>query len=151
MKDKLKKINLTHLCDYATIGLALGQAIGRLGNFFNNEAFGIPYNGFIKLFIPLQNRPFEYKEFEFFHPTFLYEMICNLIICAILLTLARKKEVPAGILTLVYLISYSFIRFFIELIRIDSNLYIYSIPFPAIISAAIFIISTLFLVTKRYK
>lgn len=149
--SKIKKISLISLCDYATIGLVLGQAIGRLGNFFNNEAFGIPYDGLIKLFVPLQNRPLKYKEFEFFHPTFLYEMICDLIIFAILLILVRKKEIAPGVLTLVYLILYSFIRFFIELIRVDSNLYIFNLPFPALISLIIFIASFIFFVIKRYK
>lgn len=149
--SKLKKINLVSLCDYSVLGLILGQAIGRLGNFFNNEAFGLPYDGFIKLFIPPQNRPMLYLDYSYFHPTFLYEITCNIVIFGVLFWVATKKRFVPGDLTLMYLIFYSLIRFFIEQVRIDSNFYIYNLPFPAFVSLLIFLCSLIFLVTKRYK
>ena len=59
--------------DVLVPSLALGQAIGRWGNFFNSEAFGVPTELPWKLFIPYANRPVIYADAEFFHPTFLYE------------------------------------------------------------------------------
>ena len=70
---KSKKIPLKLFLDVLMPSVILGQSIGRWGNFFNNEAFGLPTNSPWKLFIPIQNRPMEFANYEFFHPTFLYE------------------------------------------------------------------------------
>ena len=67
--------------DVLVPSVALGQAIGRWGNFFNSEAFGVPTDLPWKLFIPaMQSRPVMYSTSEFFHPTFLYESIWNLLL-----------------------------------------------------------------------
>ena len=62
------------------VGLILGQAIGRWGNFFNSEAFGSPTNLPWKLYIAPQYRPIPFTNNEYFHPTFLYESCLDLII-----------------------------------------------------------------------
>ena len=102
----------------------LGQSIGRWGNFFNNEAFGIPTNLPWKVFIPLSNRPIIFANSQFFHPTFLYESLWNLIIFSLLIYIFNKQSkansfVP-GLITCLYLVTYSFGRFWIEGLRIDS-------------------------------
>ena len=112
------------LLDVLVPSLALGQAIGRWGNFFNSEAFGVPTELPWKLFIPYQNRPVVYADAEFFHPTFLYESVWNLALFLLLIVLFRrghqgKIKLPAGALTCTYVLGYSLGRIWIEGLRID--------------------------------
>lgn len=145
---KKNKLNLVTLCDYSVPGLALGQAIGRWGNFFNNEAFGLSYDGWLKLYIPPVNRPEQFINNEYFHPTFLYESVLNLVLFVVLFRLSGKFL--DGKLTLIYLCGYSLIRFLVELLRIDSTLYVGGLPFPAFVSLIIYTVST-FVLIKLYK
>ena len=75
---KLKQISFWQLADIVAPSVALGQTIGRWGNFFNSEAFGRPTDLPWKLYIPKDRRPFEYLNFDYFHPTFLYESLWTL-------------------------------------------------------------------------
>ena len=121
---KSNKIPLKIFLDLLMPSVILGQSIGRWGNFFNNEAFGVPTNLPWKLFIPLTQRPIIFANSQFFHPTFLYESICNLIIFFFLIYIFKKQTkenlIKPGLITSLYLISYSFIRFWIEGLRVDS-------------------------------
>lgn len=112
------------LVDVLVPAVALGQAIGRWGNFFNSEAFGLPTNLPWKLTIPLANRPLPFLDESTFHPTFLYESLWNLGVCALLLVLFRQAsrgriQLPAGALSCVYLMTYSSGRVWIEGLRLD--------------------------------
>ena len=112
------------LLDVLVPAVALGQAIGRWGNFFNSEAFGLPTDLPWKLRIPVENRPVEFMGDLYFHPTFLYESIWNLGVCVLLLLLFRSASrrriaLPPGALSCVYLMSYSTGRLWIEGLRID--------------------------------
>ena len=112
------------LLDVLVPSLALGQAIGRWGNFFNSEAFGVPTDLPWKLFIPYAERPVIYADAQFFHPTFLYESIWNFALFLLLIVLFRrgmqgKMTLPAGAVSCVYLIGYSLGRIWIEGLRID--------------------------------
>jgi len=112
------------LLDVLVPALALGQAIGRWGNFFNSEAFGLPTNLPWKLMIPLENRPAGFIAYSTFHPTFLYESLWNLGVCALLLFLffqgvRRKLSLPPGALSCIYLMAYSSGRVWIEGLRMD--------------------------------
>lgn len=122
---RTEKVSVWQLLDLVVPSLALGQAIGRWGNFFNSEAFGSPTNLLWKLFIPPSSRPPEYLAVEFFHPTFLYESLWNLSIFALLMYLfswgiRHRDRLKVGTLTLVYFITYSLGRFWIEGLRTDS-------------------------------
>jgi len=121
---KSKKIPLKIFLDLLMPSVILGQAIGRWGNFFNNEAFGIPTNLPWKVFIPLSNRPIIFSNSQFFHPTFLYESLWNLLIFILLIYVFNKQNkdhsILPGLITCIYLITYSFGRFWIEGLRIDS-------------------------------
>ena len=121
---KSKKIPLKIFLDILIPSVILGQSIGRWGNFFNNEAFGIPTNLPWKLFIPLSNRPDIFANSQYFHPTFLYESLWNLIIFIILIYIFNKQSkdnsITPGLITSLYLVTYSFGRFWIEGLRIDS-------------------------------
>ncbi len=122
---RIKQISFWQLADLVAPSLILGQAIGRWGNFFNSEAFGRPTNLPWKLFIPPDRRPLGYQNFAYFHPTFLYESLWNLMVFGLLLTLffrglKAQPRLKVGTLFLVYLVAYSLGRFWIEGLRTDS-------------------------------
>ena len=98
-------------------GLALAQAIGRWGNWFNGELFGRPLDTSWALSIPAGLRPVGYEEFETFHPTFLYEAIWSSLLAAVLIKFGSRWA--TGSIFYIYIAGYSFARFFIEGLRID--------------------------------
>ena len=116
-----RHLPLARYLDVCAPSLILGQAIGRWGNFFNQEAFGTPADLPWRLYIDPAHRPPALAQFEFFHPTFLYESLWNLVVFALLVGLLRRPlERSPGTLFLAYLGLYSVGRFFIEALRIDS-------------------------------
>ena len=122
---RLRRISFWQLADLVAPSLILGQAIGRWGNFFNSEAFGRPTALPWKLYIQLERRPAGYEGFEYFHPTFLYESLWNVMVFSILITLLfwglkAKARLKVGTLFLVYLVAYSCGRVWIEGLRTDS-------------------------------
>ncbi len=144
---KRHKIPALKLADISAIGLVLSQAIGRWGNFFNSEAFGSPTNLPWKLYIAPQYRPIPFTNNEYFHPTFLYESILDLIIFFVLFNIAKnKKYKKEGNITLLYLILYSFARICVEHFRIDSVCYIHGMPVAMVVSAGIIILATIALI-----
>jgi len=119
-----RRLPFWNLLDVLLPSVALGQAIGRWGNFFNSEAFGLPTDLPWRLTIPLANRPLDFLDQATFHPTFLYESLWNLGVLALLLVLFFRGmrgqiPLPAGALSCVYLIAYSTGRLWIEGLRID--------------------------------
>lgn len=131
---KIKKCNFLKIIDIAFVGLPLGQAIGRYGNFFNMEAFG----GFTNNIFAMRMR-YEYIDKSVLdlmqlaniieedgvqyiqaHPTFFYESTLNIILFIILLYMFHKFYKFEGQLLATYLIGYGIIRFFIESLRTDS-------------------------------
>lgn len=112
------------LMDAAAPGLLVGQAVGRIGNYFNQELFGKPTDLPWSLQISLTNRPVGYESFATFHPTFLYELIWNLCLAAFLVWLGHHRQIrPPGLFAL-YVCGYSAFRIFEETLRIDPALYI---------------------------
>lgn len=117
----LRRLPLRQYLDIAAPSLALGQAIGRWGNFFNEEAFGTPTSMPWKLYISPPHRPLEYAQDNFFHPTFLYESLWDLVVFLVLVGLFRDRLARApGALFLTYLGLYSLGRFFTEGLRTDA-------------------------------
>ena len=122
---RIQKVSIWQLADLVVPSLILGQAIGRWGNFFNSEAFGDPTDLPWKLYIPPERRPAQFMQFEYFHPTFLYESLWNLMIFGLLMTLffrdlKRRPHLKVGTLALVYMVAYSTGRVWIEGLRTDS-------------------------------
>jgi len=121
-------ISFWRLFDVITPSIILGQAIGRWGNFFNSEAFGRPTDLPWKLYIPPAMRPAQYLQESYFHPTFLYESLWNLLVFALLIWLFVQGQrgrfaLKPGTLFLIYGIAYSLGRFFIEGLRMDSLMF----------------------------
>jgi phosphatidylglycerol:prolipoprotein diacylglycerol transferase len=118
-----RQIDFRMWVDIAAPGVALGQAIGRWGNFFNQELYGRPSNLPWAIFIDPQYRVPGFENFEYFHPLFLYESLWNLGMMGLLLWLGRrlKDRLLPGDLFLVYLIGYPIGRFFLEFLRLDSS------------------------------
>ena len=138
---KKYKLNFLTVIDPLACSTFLGQAIGRWGNYFNSEAYGLPVaSKNWGLFIPPNRRIAGFGEYDLFHPTFLYESILDFI-SFIILVLVYKKfgEKHTGLVFFLYLIIYAVIRFSIEKIRIDSTLNIRSIPIAQIVSIILFI------------
>ena len=103
----------------ATPAIALAQAIGRWGNWFNQELFGRATDVPWALEIDDDHLPSGYPSGTTFHPTFLYESLWNLALCALLLWVDRRLRLGPGRLFAVYLIGYGAGRFWIEGLRID--------------------------------
>ena len=149
---KRHSLSIKKLCDVSVIGLSLGQAIGRWGNFFNSEAYGLPTNLPWKLYIAPQYRQIPFQDYSYYHPAFLYESILDIIIFGILMYLGiNKKTKSDGNLALIYLILYSIARIFVENIRIDSVRYIYGVPVAIVVSVSIIILSFIFLFLNNKK
>lgn len=117
-----KKVSFTLLQGYdvAAFVFPLGQAIGRWGNFFNHEAYGRPTDLPWKMYVPFQFRMPGYEQYEFFHPTFLYESLWNLGLFAFLFLYITRWRKAKGEVFALYLILYSAARFAIESLRLDS-------------------------------
>ncbi len=142
---KVKKIDFFSLADAVIPGLPLGQAIGRWGNYFNQEAHGVvtdlpwaitvndPVMGLVKV-----------------HPTFLYESIWNLLVLAFILFYEKKFKKQNGELLFLYLILYSVGRFFIEGLRTDSLMFL-GLRTAQMISLVLIIIGTIGLFYLRKK
>jgi phosphatidylglycerol:prolipoprotein diacylglycerol transferase len=143
------KLNFWQLGSIIVTGLALAQAIGRWGNYFNQELFGFPTN--LPWGIPIEpiNRITEFYNAQYFHPTFLYESFGSLGIFIILIILhffylkGRIKNLK--IILVSYLLLYSLLRFIMEYIRIDTTPILFGWRLPQLLSLAVFLITTVYL------
>jgi phosphatidylglycerol:prolipoprotein diacylglycerol transferase len=155
---KKNKLNFWLLAAIYAPGLALAQAIGRWGNYFNQELFGQPTNLPWGIPIDTAHRLSEFYNAQFFHPTFLYESIGNVLIFTTLLafhvwiigSIKRDDTRVTGyqLLVIGYLLLYSVLRFFLEFIRIDTTVEIFGLRWPQIVSLLIIGISLFYLYKK---
>ena len=118
LRKRLDLPSFAVFVDALAPGILFAQAIGRFGNWFNGELFGRPLDTWWALDVPSKYRPFEFREFESFHPTFLYEAIWCTLVATLLILIG--KHLKAGQVFAAYVFAYCIGRFFIELIRIDS-------------------------------
>jgi phosphatidylglycerol:prolipoprotein diacylglycerol transferase len=109
--------------DIIAPGLVLAQAIGRWGNFVNQELYGAPSTLPWAIFIEPAYRLKGFESFATYHPTFLYESVWNLINMGILLWVSDRfrARLKAGDVFLVYLLLYPITRFILEFLRLDSS------------------------------
>lgn len=118
-----KKVSFLTWLDIIAPGLALAQAIGRWGNFVNQELYGAPSNLPWAIYIDPAHRLPEYQNFATYHPLFLYESLWNLLNMAALLFIGRRfiDRLKDGDTFLLYLVIYPVGRFLLEFLRLDSS------------------------------
>ena len=148
---KIKKISILKYIDIAAPSIILAQSIGRWGNFMNGEAHGgeVTYK-FISKFPNFIQKGMNIGGM-YYHPTFLYESIWNLIVCVILLViLYKKRDNNDGIVIASYMILYSLGRVFIEGLRTDS-LMLGNIRVAQLISIAGIVAGIAFIVYVKNK
>lgn len=147
-----KKYPILKLADIVAYGLILAQAVGRWGNFFNSEAYGLPAKNFIAVFIPEANRVAGYEFYKYFHPTFLYESVLNILCLFVLFFIIRNiKGRFDGLIFASYLIFYSIIRFFIEALRLDCIVNVGSFHFPQIASIVTIVIALIIMLIGKFQ
>ncbi|MFA5358292.1 MAG: prolipoprotein diacylglyceryl transferase [Patescibacteria group bacterium] len=145
--SKRKKWSPWMIADVIATCVPLSLAIGRWGNYFNQELFGKPTT--LPWSIPIEpaNRPEQYSNFTKFHPTFLYESILDLILFTVLFIWQKRRRREAGsegqdgIITLFFLIGYSVIRFFMEFLRTDYSPLIFGFRFAQVLSGVVFFVT----------
>jgi prolipoprotein diacylglyceryl transferase len=113
--------DVTRFMDAAVPGILVAQAIGRIGNYFNQELFGKPTTLPWGLEISLAHRPAGYTQFATFNPTFLYELIFDLALAGALIWLGNHRKIRDPGLFALYVAGYSGFRIFEESIRIDPS------------------------------
>ena len=119
--------NIPAFMDAAAPALLVAQAIGRVGNYFNQELFGGPTTLPWGLEISPAHRPVGYLQYATFQPTFLYELIWNLLLAGVLVWLGRRRRVRAPGLFALYVAGYSFARIGEELLRVDPAHHIFGL------------------------
>ena len=131
-------VDVAAFLDAAAPGLLVGQSIGRLGNYFNQELFGEPTSLPWGLIIDPANRPDAYTQFMTFHPTFLYEIVWNLSLAAGLVWLGNHRRIAAPGLFALYVAGYSLGRIGEELLRIDPAHHILGMRLNFVVATALF-------------
>ncbi len=155
---RLRKINFWLLASVVVPALALGQAIGRWGNYFNQELFGLPTGAPWGIPIATINRPAAYLQNSFFHPTFLYESIGTLLLFGFLILahyLAVKENKNLTLnqraITFAYLIFYSVLRFVLEEFRVDATPMVGPWRWPQVVSAVLALVSLAILIYSAFQ
>ncbi len=118
---------LPPLADAIAPGLALAQAIGRWGNWFNQELFGGPTTAPWGLEIAVANRPSGFVQYETFHPTFLYESLWCVLVAAFVVWADRRFQLGHGRVFALYVFSYCVGRLAFELVRIDNATLVFGV------------------------
>lgn len=145
------KASYSMLADSIAPGLLVAQAIGRLGNWFNQELFGQPTTLPWGLKIDLANRPVGYEQFATFHPTFLYELLWNLAAAAVIIALDRRLKFTGGRAFALYVMLYTAGRFWIELLRIDTANMIGPFRLNVWTSIIVFSLGLIYFVRTRHR
>jgi prolipoprotein diacylglyceryl transferase len=117
---RLKGIRIWPLLDTLAPGVLVAQAIGRWGNWFNQELFGKPTDLPWGLEIDVDHRPPGYEDQVTFHPTFLYECLWNLSVFGVLIWADRRFRIGHGRMVALYVMGYTLGRGWIEMLRIDT-------------------------------
>ncbi|MCM2590203.1 prolipoprotein diacylglyceryl transferase [Rossellomorea marisflavi] len=148
---KIKGLSFWKLTDIAAPSLIVGQAIGRWGNFINQEAHGreVSRQFLENLHLPRFIIDQMYIDGAYYHPTFLYESLWNVVVLILLLIIRRKvKSLRRGELFLTYVIGYSIGRFFVEGMRTDS-LMLGDFRFAQVISVALIVAAIVTIIYRR--
>jgi prolipoprotein diacylglyceryl transferase len=147
---KRRGANVPLFMDAGAPALLVAQAIGRIGNWFNQELFGKPTTLPWGLKIDPQHRPEAYAGYATFQPMFLYELIWNLALAAVLVRLGKTGRIrPPGLFAL-YVMGYSIFRIFAELVRVDPAHHLFGLRLNLFVAVALAIAGLVwFLYTQR--
>ncbi len=149
---RIYKIKLPPFADAIAPGIIFAQAIGRLGNYFNQELFGRPTNVSWGIEIAEKNRPSGYEMFTTFHPTFLYELLWSVLFGFVLIYLDKKLKLGHGRVFALYVSLYSVGRLFVESFRIDESRILLGLRFNIWTSLIVIVGGVVyFLVSNRVK
>jgi prolipoprotein diacylglyceryl transferase len=142
--------DMASFMDACAPALLVAQAIGRVGNYFNQELFGRPTSLPWGLEISPEHRPARFADQPTFHPTFLYEIVWNLVLAAALVWLGRRREIrPPGLFAL-YVAGYSAFRIAEELLRVDPAHHVLGLRLNFFLAAALTVVGLAwFLRTQR--
>lgn len=146
-----KGLRLGAFADAVAPGLLLGQVIGRLGNYFNQELFGGPTNLPWGLKIDVAHLPPGYAPGTLFHPTFLYEMLWNLAALAVILWLEKRYHLVNGQVFWIYVMLYNLGRIWIEMVRIDPSSYILGLRLYVWFAILLFILGYAMFMRTKYQ
>lgn len=145
---KIKRINPFKVLDISCVGLVLGQAVGRWGNFVNREAFGAPATSSVPWRMKLYTDATMTTWAEV-HPTFLYESLWNFGVLFLLLKLTPKKKYEGQIFW-TYVLLYGAGRFWIEGLRLDS-LYLGNFRVSQIVALVTMVLAVVMLIVSSKK
>ena len=143
-------VSVAALLDAAAPGLLVAQAIGRVGNWWNQELFGEPTDRPWGLEIDAAHRPDDYIFNSTFHPTFLYEALWNLGAAALLLVLDRFYRFKPPALFALYVALYSAFRFYLEQLRIDPSKELAGMRVNAWVALIVFVVAAAFFVWWQF-
>ena len=145
-----RKVDVTAFMDAGAPGILVAQAIGRIGNYFNQELFGKPTTLPWALEISPVHRPAAYIQYATFQPTFLYEIIWNLLLAGALIWLGRRRSIRAPGLFALYVAGYSLARMGEELLRIDPAKHIFGLRINFYVATILFLAGVVWFVwTQR--
>jgi prolipoprotein diacylglyceryl transferase len=145
-----RRADIPAFLDAAAPGLLIAQAIGRVGNYFNQELFGGPTSLPWALRIDPAYRPAGYAQYATFHPTFLYELLWNVALAGLLVWLWRRRVVrPPGLFAL-YVAGYSLARIGEELLRVDPAHRILGLRLNFYVAAALFVLGMVWFVRTQW-
>jgi len=144
-------VSFASVADALAPGLLVAQAVGRLGNYFNQELFGKPTDRPWGLEIDAVHRPPGYEQFATFHPTFLYEMLWNLAAAALLIAIDRRLKLTGGRAFALYVMLYTAGRGWIEMLRIDTVNHLGPFRLNVWTSIILFVLATAFFVATRRR
>lgn len=145
-----RDVSVAAFLDAAAPGVLLAYGIGRLGNYFNQELFGTPTSLPWGLSVGPDFRPPGYEAYAIFHPTFLYELLWDMALVALLLVVERRFRLRPPGLFLLFLAGYGFGRIFEELLRIDPSLRLFGLRLNFYIATGLFLTSSaIFLWSQR--
>ncbi|OFL71086.1 prolipoprotein diacylglyceryl transferase [Corynebacterium sp. HMSC063G05] len=158
---KWRKVPFAPVLDAAAPAIILGQAIGRLGNWFNQELYGGPTS--LPWGLEIYQRVDEFgrvtpvtgtstgEVLAVVHPTFLYEMVWNVLACLVIVWADRKFKMGGGRVFALYVAAYTLGRFFIELMRVDDATLIFGVRINNITSLVVFFCAVIALWILRAK
>jgi len=142
--------DIPRFLDAAAPALLVAQAIGRVGNYFNQELFGGPTSLPWALQIDPAHRPSGYEQYATFEPTFLYELMWNLGLAGALVWLGHHRRIRPGGLFALYVVGYSGFRIFEEVLRVDPAHHLFGLRLNLYVASALFLAGVAWFVRVQF-